>query len=72
MAVNAASRATMSAAGLTFARAFVSAEPYEVLLPGADQGEVEYELTRTTWLRRGVHPGEPDQVNVADVEPGTV
>ncbi|HEY3630202.1 MAG TPA: GNAT family N-acetyltransferase [Jatrophihabitantaceae bacterium] len=50
MAVNAASRATMSAVGLTFARAFVSAEPYEVLLPGAEQGEVEYELTRTTWL----------------------
>jgi len=50
MAVNAASRATMNAVGLTFARAFVSAEPYEVLLPGADQGEVEYELTRTTWL----------------------
>lgn len=49
MAVNAASRATMSAVGLTFARAFVSAEPYEDTIPGAEQGEVEYEITRTAW-----------------------
>jgi len=54
MAVNAASRATMSAVGLTFARGFVSAEQYEVLLPGAEQGEVEYDLARTTWLRGGL------------------
>ncbi|PZS15939.1 MAG: GNAT family N-acetyltransferase [Pseudonocardiales bacterium] len=51
MAVNAASRATMNAAGLTFARAFVSGEPYEDPIPGAEQGEVEYEITRTTWQR---------------------
>ena len=52
MAVNAASRATMSAVGLTFTRAFVSGEPYDDLVPGAEQGEVEYELTRTTWRHR--------------------
>ena len=49
MAVNAASRATMAAVGLTFTRAFVSGEPYDDLVPGAEQGEVEYEVTRTTW-----------------------
>jgi RimJ/RimL family protein N-acetyltransferase len=52
MAANAASRATMAAVGLTFARAFISGEPYDDLVPGAEQGEVEYELTRTTWLHR--------------------
>lgn len=49
MAVNTPSRATMNAVGLTFARAFVSAEDYEPI-PGAEQGEVEYELTREKWL----------------------
>lgn len=49
MAVNTASRATMNAAGLTFARAFHSTEPYDDPIPGAEQGEVEYEITRTTW-----------------------
>lgn len=49
LAVNAASRATMAAVGLTFTRAFVSGEPYDDLVPGAEQGEVEYEITRTTW-----------------------
>ncbi len=51
MAVNAASRATMAAAGMTFARTFVSAETYDEIIPGAEQGEVEYELTRATWQR---------------------
>jgi RimJ/RimL family protein N-acetyltransferase len=53
MAVNAASRATMAAVGMTFTRAFVSDEPYDDLVPRAEQGEVEYELTKTTWQRRG-------------------
>lgn len=57
MAANAASRATMSAVGLTFVRAFVSGEPYEDLIPGAEQGEVEYEITRTTWQRSRAAPG---------------
>jgi hypothetical protein len=37
---------------LAFTRAFVSDEPYDDLVPGAEQGEVEYEVTRTTWRRR--------------------
>ena len=49
MAVNTPSRATMTAAGLTFARAFTSGDPYDDLVPGAGQGEVEYEITRSTW-----------------------
>jgi RimJ/RimL family protein N-acetyltransferase len=51
MAANAASRATMAAAGLTFSRAFVSGEPYAEEIPDAEHGEVEYELARATWLR---------------------
>jgi RimJ/RimL family protein N-acetyltransferase len=45
MAVNLASRATMNAVGLTFTRAFISSEPYDDPIPGAEQGEVEYEIT---------------------------
>ena len=52
MAVNAPSRATMTAAGLTFCRAFVSGEPHDELLPGAEHGDVEYELTKLTWRQR--------------------
>jgi hypothetical protein len=57
MAVNTPSRATLAAAGLTFARAFVSGDPYDDLVPGAEQGEVEYEIIRSTWQRhRGTGP----------------
>ena len=52
LAVNTPSRATLAAAGLTFARAFISADPYDDLVPGAEQGEVEYEITRSTWQQR--------------------
>ena len=52
LAVNAASRATMKAAGLTFVRAFLSGEPDHDPIPGAEQGEVEYEITQTTWQER--------------------
>jgi RimJ/RimL family protein N-acetyltransferase len=52
MAVNAASRATMSSVGLSFARDFVSGEDYPSPIPGAEHGEVEYEITRATWLSR--------------------
>jgi RimJ/RimL family protein N-acetyltransferase len=50
MAVNSASRATMQAAGLSFTRAFVSGEAYSDPIPGAGHGEVEYEITKATWL----------------------
>lgn len=48
MAVNTASRATMAAAGLTYVHAFISAEPYDPI-PGSDQGEIEYEITRDAY-----------------------
>ncbi|WP_410597979.1 GNAT family N-acetyltransferase [Amycolatopsis sp. lyj-23] len=50
MAVNTPSRATMASVGMTFARAFVSAVDYEDPVEGAEQGEVEYEITRSRWL----------------------
>ena len=50
MAVNTPSRATMASAGLTFARAFTSATDYDDPVEGAERGEVEYEITRRTWL----------------------
>jgi RimJ/RimL family protein N-acetyltransferase len=60
MAANTAARATMSAAGLSHVRAFISG-PYDDLVPGAEQGEVEYEITRSTWQRNRAAgaPGVP-------------
>jgi RimJ/RimL family protein N-acetyltransferase len=46
LAINEPSRATMSSAGLTYVRAFASSESF----PGAEHGEVEYEITRETYL----------------------
>ncbi|WP_372671370.1 GNAT family N-acetyltransferase [Amycolatopsis kentuckyensis] len=51
MAVNTPSRATMASIGMTFARAFTSAAEYEDPIKGAEQGEVEYEITRSDWLK---------------------
>jgi RimJ/RimL family protein N-acetyltransferase len=48
MAVNQASRATMASVGLRFVRTFV--EEYDVPIPGHQQGEVEYDITRERWL----------------------
>src|SRR5581483_714061 len=47
MAVNIASRAVMEAIGMRYARAYFPA--WADPLPGADQGEVEYEMTRDMW-----------------------
>jgi RimJ/RimL family protein N-acetyltransferase len=52
MTVNEPSRATMASVGLTYVRTFV--EEYDVPVPGHEQGEVEYDITRQRWL---VHPG---------------
>lgn len=47
MAVNAASRATMASVGMTYVRTF---HPnWEEPIPGAEQGEVEYALTKAEW-----------------------
>jgi RimJ/RimL family protein N-acetyltransferase len=50
LAVNAASRAVMERAGLTYVRTF----PTSMTVPvqGLEQGEVEYEMTREQWERR--------------------
>jgi RimJ/RimL family protein N-acetyltransferase len=61
MAVNVASRATMAAVGMSHVRTFHLdwADP----IPGAEHGEVGYELTRETWAagQRGPRdgPGRP-------------
>ena len=47
LVVNTASRATMTSADLTFARAFDSSET----IPGAEHGEVEYQITREAFQR---------------------
>lgn len=48
MAVNEASRATLSAVGLRYVRT-VHLE-FEEPLPGSDQGEVEYAISRDEWV----------------------
>lgn len=56
MTVNVASRATMAAVGLEFVRTFFMdwVEPN----PGADQGEVEYAITRWRWQASGPTVGD--------------
>ncbi|MFF7361692.1 GNAT family N-acetyltransferase [Streptomyces sp. NPDC008125] len=54
MAVNARSRRVMAKAGLSFLRCFTGDWPEAI--EGSEHGEVEYELTRTTWER---HPWKP-------------
>lgn len=48
MAVNTASRATMTAIGMRYVRTFHP--EWEEPLPGSHLGEVEYEITREQWL----------------------
>ncbi|WP_432930373.1 GNAT family N-acetyltransferase [Microbispora sp. CA-135349] len=48
MAVNTASRATMTAIGMRYVRTFHA--DWEEPLPGSDLGEVEYAITREQWL----------------------
>jgi RimJ/RimL family protein N-acetyltransferase len=50
MAVNAGSRGVMAAVGLRYARTFYPA--WDDPLPGAELGEVEYEITREMWRTR--------------------
>jgi RimJ/RimL family protein N-acetyltransferase len=50
MAANAGSRGVMAAVGMRYVRTYFP--PWEEPLPGADQGEVEYEITREMWLAR--------------------
>ncbi|MBE3009046.1 GNAT family N-acetyltransferase [Microbispora sp. NEAU-D428] len=48
MAVNTASRATMTAIGMRYVRTFHA--NWEEPLPGSELGEVEYAITREQWL----------------------
>jgi RimJ/RimL family protein N-acetyltransferase len=50
MAVNAGSRAVLAAVGLQHVRTFH--QTWDTPLPGAEHGEVAYELTREAWLAR--------------------
>jgi RimJ/RimL family protein N-acetyltransferase len=47
MAVNVGSRGVMVAVGMRYVRTYVS--HYDDPVPGADLGEVEYEMTREMW-----------------------
>ena len=50
LAVNASSRAVMERIGLTYVRTFPTSTTPPV--QGAEEGEVEYEITRTQWEQR--------------------
>jgi RimJ/RimL family protein N-acetyltransferase len=50
MAVNQASRATLASIGLRYVHTFHL--DWDEPLPGAEHGEVEYEITREQWLHR--------------------
>jgi RimJ/RimL family protein N-acetyltransferase len=50
MAANAGSRGVMAAVGMRYVRTYFP--PWEEPLPDADQGEVEYEITREMWQSR--------------------
>ncbi|MEJ3658325.1 GNAT family N-acetyltransferase [Actinomycetes bacterium KLBMP 9759] len=49
MAVNAASRALMTSVGMRYVRTYFP--QWDDPLPGSEQGEVEYEITRAMWDR---------------------
>ena len=55
MAVNAGSRAVMKSVGMRYVRTYFPV--WDDPLPGAELGEVEYEMTREMWQSTG--PGEP-------------
>lgn len=50
MTVNAGSRATMAAVGMEHVRTFHA--QWEEPIPGAEQGEVEYAISREQWFGR--------------------
>ncbi|MCY1140854.1 GNAT family N-acetyltransferase [Actinoplanes sp. Pm04-4] len=52
MAVNAGSRGVMQAVGMRHVRTFFPT--WDDPLPGTEEGEVEYEITRDMWQRRTV------------------
>jgi RimJ/RimL family protein N-acetyltransferase len=68
MAVNLPSRATMASAGLSYVRTFHL--DFDDPLPGSEQGEVEYAITRAQW-RADPAPATPGvRSSGADGHPG--
>jgi RimJ/RimL family protein N-acetyltransferase len=61
MTVNSASRHVMEKCGLTFVRTFPYEWPYEI--EGAEQGEVEYALTKREWEARIAGRGRGDRLD---------
>jgi RimJ/RimL family protein N-acetyltransferase len=57
MAVNTASRRAMTSAGLSYVRTYFP--EWEDPLPGAEEGEVEYELTLADWQSRTMRRRSP-------------
>ncbi|MEU8233140.1 GNAT family N-acetyltransferase [Actinoplanes sp. NPDC048967] len=55
MAVNAGSRGVMAAVGMRYVRTYFPV--WDDPLPGADRGEVEYEMTREMWAARNTDSG---------------
>ncbi|MEU8608832.1 GNAT family N-acetyltransferase [Actinoplanes sp. NPDC048791] len=55
MAVNAGSRGVMAAVGMRYVRTYFPV--WDDPLPGADLGEVEYEMTREMWAARNTDSG---------------
>lgn len=63
MAVNVGSRGVMRAIGMRYLRTFH--QQWDDPLPGAQCGEVEYELTRPMWLARQCPVGDDGSGNTA-------
>jgi len=55
MAVNAGSRGVLAAVGMRYVRTYFPV--WDDPLPGSDQGEVEYEMTREMWAARNTDSG---------------
>ncbi|MET8908040.1 GNAT family N-acetyltransferase [Micromonospora sp. NPDC004551] len=67
MAVNTGSRRVMAKAGLAYRRTFH--QDWPEMIPGSEQGEVEYALTRAEWAARRA-AGEPGPSTGAHRVPG--
>jgi RimJ/RimL family protein N-acetyltransferase len=58
MAVNVASRATMTSVGMRFVRSFSEDDDEQV--PGHEHGEVEYDISRTDWIAANSNVRRPE------------
>lgn len=65
MAVNVASRATMASVGMEYVRTFHL--DWDTPIPGTEQGEVEYAITRDRWIAD--HRARADRCRTAPGQP---